>query len=115
MVSLDLDLVVKSLIEKFESGIYFIIIATENGVVEKSYINEEEFNKSLISLNVSQIYETAEEITDSIGIHEPDFNISHSDNFYIMSIKVLQKIIILLMEDQIEIAEIFKTVNNCIK
>jgi hypothetical protein len=84
-------------------------------VVIRSYINEDEFNKASISLNVSQLYELAEETTESIGLHNPDFNIIHSDNYYILSIKILEKLIILLTEDQIKVKDIFNIINQSIQ
>ena len=113
-VLLDLELILKNLVDKLGSSVYFILISSENGVVIKSYINEEEFNKTAISLNISQLYELAEEVTDSIGLHSPDFNIIHSDNYYILSIKILEKLIILLTLDTIDIAEVFQIINQSI-
>lgn len=111
---LEVDLVLDSLIKEFgESGLYFILICTENGAVIKSYINQE-FNKTSIGLNMSQLYELAEEITSDIGVHNPDFNVIHSDNFYILSIKILGKIIITLVEDQLDFSRIFDIINSCI-
>ncbi len=111
---LEVDLVMDRLITEFaESGLYFILITSENGVVIKSYINQE-FNKTSIGLNMSQLYELAEEIASEIGVHTPDFNVIHSDNFYIISIKILQKIVIVLIEDQIDFKLIFEIINKCI-
>lgn len=108
------DLVLDTLIKEFgKSGLYFILICTENGAVIRSYINQE-FNKTSIGLNMSQLYELAEEITSEIGVHSPDFNVIHSDNFYIISIKILGKIIITLVEDQLDFSRIFDIINNCI-
>ncbi len=114
-LSIDLDEILNNLIKELGSSVYFIIISTENGVVRKSYINDEEFNKASISLNVSQLYELAEDITEEIGIHNPDFNIIHSDNYYIVSIKLLEHIIMLLTQDQVEISQIFSIINKTIK
>lgn len=111
-VALDLDLILNNLVNDLKSKVYFIIITSENGVVKKAYINEDEFNKASISLNISQLYELAEEITDEIGLHKPDFNIVHSDNFYILSMKILENIIIILTEDQIEISHVFDIINK---
>jgi len=113
-VTLDLDSILENLMDKLGEKIYFIIISSENGVVIKSYINEDEFNKSAISLNISQVYESSEEITDSIGIHKPDFTLIHSDNFYILSMKLLDYIFILLMEDQVDLGLVFQIINSCI-
>ncbi|MGB5910867.1 MAG: hypothetical protein WBH31_06715 [Promethearchaeia archaeon] len=113
-VLIDLDLILKNLISELGSSVYFILISSENGAVIKSYINEEEFNKASISLNISQLYELAEETTESIGLHNPDFNIIHSDNYYILSIKILEKLIILLTVDQIRVKEVFRIINNSI-
>jgi len=113
-VTLDIDLVLENLIKEFgEIGLYFILICTENGAVIKSYINQE-FNKTSIGLNMSQLYELAEDISSEIGVHNPDFNVIHSDNFYIISIKILGKIIITLVEDQLDFSRIFDIVNSCI-
>lgn len=112
--TLQLDLVLDSLIKTFGTKVYFIIITSENGAVIKSYINPE-FNKSAIGLNMSQLYELAEEITSEIGVHTPDFNVIHSDNFYIISIKMLGKIITLLTEDQVEFSSVFEIINKCIE
>ena len=111
--TLQLDLVLDNLIKELGGSVYFIIITSENGAVIKSYINQE-FNKTSIGLNMSQLYELAEEITSEVGIHTPDFNVIHSDNFYILSIKILEKIIILLTEDQVPFERIFEIINNCI-
>ena len=111
--TLQLDLVLDSLIKELGASVYFIIITSENGAVIKSYINQE-FNKSSIGLNMSQLYELAEEITSDIGVHNPDFNVIHSDNFYILSIKLLGKIVILLIEDQVDFSSVFKIINKCI-
>ena len=108
------ETIINNLINKFQSAIYFILVASLNGSVVKSYINEEEFNKAAISLNISQLYELAEEITESIGLHNPDFNIIHSDNYYILSIKLLDRLIILLTVDQIEVEEVFSAINKTI-
>jgi len=113
-VTLDLDSILENLMDKLGEKIYFIIISSENGVVIKSYINEDEFNKSAISLNISQVYESSEEITHSIGIHKPDFTLIHSDNFYILSMKLLDYIFILLMEDQVDLGLVFQIINSCI-
>ena len=113
-VLLDLDLVLNNLIEEFGSLVYFILVSSENGAVIKSYINEEEFNKASISLNISQLYELAEETAESIGLHLPDFNIIHSENYYILSIKLLEKLIILLTADQIKVKEVFRIINKSV-
>ncbi|MFW9867502.1 MAG: hypothetical protein ACFFEN_15515 [Candidatus Thorarchaeota archaeon] len=112
--TLEVDLVLESLIKEFgESGLYFILITSENGAVIKSYISQD-FNKTSIGLNMSQLYELAEEITTEIGVHAPDFNVIHSDNFYILSIKILGKIIIILVEDQLDFSKVFDIINSCI-
>ncbi len=111
-VSLDLDSIFNNLISKLGSQAYFVIIASENGVIKKSHINETEFNKASIGLNISQLYEIAEEITEAVGLQNPDFNIIHSANYYILSIKVLKNIIILLTEDQIEVSRVFEIINE---
>ncbi len=111
--TLEVDLVLDTLIKELGSGLYFVLITSENGAVIKSYINQE-FNKTSIGLNMSQLYELAEEITSEIGIHEPDFTVIHSDNFYVLSIKILNRIVILLTEDQIDFSSIFEMVNRCI-
>ena len=114
-VSLDLDLIMNDLVNGLGSKVYFILITSLHGVVMKSYINDEEFNKESISLNISQLYESSVEVTSEIGIHEPDFNMIHSDNFYVLSIKILKKIIILLTEDQIDINQVFDIINKSTK
>jgi predicted regulator of Ras-like GTPase activity (Roadblock/LC7/MglB family) len=111
--TLEVDLVLDTLIKELSSGLYFVLITSENGAVIKSYINQE-FNKTSIGLNMSQLYELAEEITSEIGIHEPDFTVIHSDNFYVLSIKILNRIVILLTEDQIDFSSIFEMINKCI-
>jgi predicted regulator of Ras-like GTPase activity (Roadblock/LC7/MglB family) len=111
---LDYDLILNSLVSELGPTVYFILISSENGVIKKSYINEEEFNKASISLNISQLYELAEETAESIGLHSPDFNIIHSDNYYILSIKILEKLIILLTEDQVDVKKIFKIINSSV-
>ena len=111
--TLEVDLVLDTLKKELSSGLYFILITSENGAVIKSYINQE-FNKTSIGLNMSQLYELAEEITSEIGVHSPDFTVIHSDNFYVLSIKILNKIVIILMEDQIDFTSIFEIINKCI-
>ncbi|GAH79260.1 unnamed protein product, partial [marine sediment metagenome] len=80
-LTIDMDAILNNLINDLGPAVYFILISSENGVIKKSYINEEEFNKASISLNISQLYELAEETAESIGLHSPDFNIIHSDNY----------------------------------
>lgn len=111
--TLEVDLVLDALVKELGSGLYFILITSENGAVIKSYINQE-FNKTSIGLNISQLYELAEEITTEIGVHSPDFTVIHSDNFYVLSIKILTRIIIILMEDQVNFSSIFEIINKCI-
>ncbi|MFX1525421.1 MAG: hypothetical protein ACFFCC_18085 [Promethearchaeota archaeon] len=111
--TLEVDLVLDTLVKELGSGLYFILITSENGAVIKSYINQE-FNKTSIGLNISQLYELAEEITTEIGVHSPDFTVIHSDNFYVLSIKILTRIVILLMEDQVDFSSIFEVINKCI-
>jgi predicted regulator of Ras-like GTPase activity (Roadblock/LC7/MglB family) len=111
--TLEVDLVLDTLIKELGSGLYFILITSENGAVIKSYINQE-FNKTSIGLNISQLYELAEEIASEIGVHSPDFTVIHSDNFYVLSVKILNKIVIILMEDQIDFTAIFEIINKCI-
>ena len=111
--TLEVELVLDTLVKELGSGVYFIIITSENGAVIKSYINQE-FNKTSIGVNMSQLYEFAEEITSEIGVHSPDFTVIHSDNFYVLSIKILNKIVIILMEDQIDFSSIFEIINKCI-
>lgn len=111
--TLEVDLVLDNLVKELGSGLYFILITSENGAVIKSYINQE-FNKTSIGLNISQLYELAEEITTEIGVHSPDFTVIHSDNFYVLSIKILTRIVIILMEDQVDFSSIFEIINKCI-
>jgi predicted regulator of Ras-like GTPase activity (Roadblock/LC7/MglB family) len=111
--TLNLDQVLDDLIKELGSEVYFIIITSENGAVIKSYINQE-FNKTSIGLNMSQLYELAEEITSEIGVHSPDFNLIHCSNYYILSIKILGKIIITLLNDQARYTTIFKIINKSI-
>ena len=111
--TLEVDLVLDTLVKELGSGLYFLLITSENGAVIKSYINQE-FNKTSIGVNMSQLYEIAEEITSEIGVHSPDFTVIHSDNFYVLSIKILNKIVIILMEDQIDFSSIFEIINKCI-
>jgi len=106
--------ILNNLIDEYGSSVYFILITSLNGVVMKSYINEEEFNKASISLNISQLYELAEETAESIGLHGPDFNIIHSDNYYILTIKLLERLIILLTVDQIKVEAVFSTINKSV-
>jgi predicted regulator of Ras-like GTPase activity (Roadblock/LC7/MglB family) len=108
------DSILNNLIDEFGPSLYFVLIATLNGVVMKSYINEEEFNKASISLNISQLYDLAEETTEAIGLHDPDFNIIHSDNYYILTIKLLERLIILLTVDQINIDDVFSIINKSV-
>ncbi|MBY9018411.1 MAG: hypothetical protein KGD66_06215 [Candidatus Lokiarchaeota archaeon] len=108
------DSIINNLINDFGSNIYFILISSSNGSVMKSYINEDEFNKASISLNISQLYELAEETAESIGLHSPDFNIIHSDNYYILTIKLLKRLIILLTVDQIKVEDVFSTINKSV-
>ncbi len=110
---LNSDAVLETLIKELGSGVFFIIITSENGAVIKSYINEE-FNKTSIGLNIAQLYELAEEIASDVGIQAPDFTVIHSDNFYIISVKFLGKIVVLLTEDQISFEKVFETINSCI-
>ncbi|MFO8017589.1 MAG: hypothetical protein R6U96_03065 [Promethearchaeia archaeon] len=114
VTDLDLNLgdLLSNLVNELEGKIFFCLISSENGVVKKSYINEDEFNKAAISLNVSQLYELAEEITDSVGLHNPDFNLIHSDDYYIISVKILKNIIILLTTDQVEMKQVFRIINK---
>jgi len=111
--TLEVDLVLETLVKELGSGLYFTLITSENGAIIKSYINQE-FNKNSIGLNMSQLYEIAEEITSEIGVHSPDFTVIHSDNFYVLSLKILNRIVIILMEDQIDFTSIFEIVNKCI-
>jgi len=111
--TLNLDTVLDTLIKELGYGVYFILITSENGAIIKSHISQE-FNKTSIGLNMSQLYELAEDISSDVGIHSPDFTVIHSDNFYVISVKVLDKIIILLTEDQVSFTKIFKIINNSI-
>ncbi len=113
-VALDLDAVINSLVMDLGSQVYFVLITSENGAVLKSYINDKEFNKSSISVNISQLYQNAEEVASLIGVHSPDFNLIHSDNYYILSIKILEKIIILLTVDQVQVSKVFQIINMCV-
>ena len=113
-VNLDLDLILNNLVSELGSSVFFVLITSENGVVMKSYINEEEFNKSAIGVNISQMYELAEELSSDIGLAAPDFNIIHTANYYVLSIKILKRIIILLTLDQIDIAGVFKIINSSV-
>lgn len=111
-ITVDFDSIISNLVEAYQNQVYFILITTTNGVVVKSYINEDEFNKAAIGLNISQLYELAEEIAEDIGLQSPDFNIVHSDNYYILSIKILEHIIILLTQDQIRVKDVFEIINE---
>ncbi|MBY8983037.1 MAG: hypothetical protein KGD57_08815 [Candidatus Lokiarchaeota archaeon] len=113
-LTIDFDTILNNLVSDLGQSVYFILISSLNGVIKKSYINEDEFNKSSISLNISQLYELAEETAESIGLHSPDFNITHSDNYYIVSIKILEHLVILLTEDQVEVKEIFRIINHSV-
>ena len=78
---LNTDLLIDTLIKELGAGVYFIIITSENGAVLNHHISQE-FNKSALGLNISQMYELAEEITAEVGVHSPDFNLIHCSNFY---------------------------------
>ena len=114
-LTIDLDTILNNLVNDLGPSVYFILISSLNGVIMKSYINEEEFNKASISLNISQLYELAEETAEGIGLHSPDFNITHSDNYYILSIKILEHLVILLTEDQVEVKEVFRIIKSISK
>ncbi len=111
--TLEVDLVLDTLVKELGSGLYFTLITSENGAIIKSYINQD-FNKTSIELNMSQLYELAEEVVSEIGVHAPDFTVIHSDNFYVLSLKILNKIVIILMEDQIDFSSVFEIINKCI-
>ena len=111
-LTLNPELILNNLIKGLGSKLFFALFTSENGVVIKSYINEDEFNKAAIGVNISQLYETAEEVIEEIGIHTPDFCIIHSDNFYVISIKLVNRIIILLTQDQVDINEVFEIINK---
>jgi predicted regulator of Ras-like GTPase activity (Roadblock/LC7/MglB family) len=113
-VTIDMDAILNNLISDLGPSVYFVLISSENGVIKKSYINEDEFNKASISLNISQLYELAEETTEDIGLHSPDFNIIHSDNYFILSIKILEHLVILLTVDQVDVKGVFNTINNTV-
>ncbi len=114
-LTIDLDTILNNLVKDLGTSVYFILISSLNGVIMKSYINEEEFNKASISLNISQLYELAEETAEDIGLHSPDFNITHSDNYYIVSIKIVEHLVILLTTDQVEMKDIFRIINQSLK
>jgi len=111
-LTIDMDMILNNLVNEFGPSVYFVLISSLHGVIIKSYINEEEFNKASISLNISQLYELAEETAEDIGLHSPDFNITHSDNYYILSIKIVEHLIILLTTDQVEVKEVFGIINQ---
>lgn len=113
-VTVDLDQMLQNLVSGLAGSIFFVLITSENGAVIKHYINEEEFNMTSISLNIAQIYELAEEVSENVGLPSPDFNIIHSGNYYILSIKILERVIILLTGDQVNIKQIFEIINNSI-
>jgi hypothetical protein len=54
-LTIDMDAILNNLIDDLGPAVYFILISSEHGVIKKSYINEEEFNKASISLNISQL------------------------------------------------------------
>jgi len=113
-LTINLDTILNNLVSELGPSVYFILISSLNGVTLKSYINEDEFNKASISLNISQLYELAEETAEGIGLHSPDFNITHSDNYYIVSIKILEHLVILLTVDQVEVIDIFRIINQSV-
>lgn len=114
-VSVDLDKMLENIVTGLGQSVFFVLITSENGAVIKHYINEDEFNKSSIGLNVAQMYELAEEVSQNVGLPNPDFNIVHSANYYVISIKILEQIIILLTEDQVDISTVFTIINETIK
>jgi len=113
-LTIDLNSILNNLVDEFGPSVYFVLISSLNGVIKKAYINEDEFNKASISLNISQLYELAEETAEDIGIHSPDFNITHSDNYYILSLKILDHLVILLTTDQVEVKDVFKIINQSV-
>ena len=113
-LTIDLNSILNNLVDEFGPSVYFVLISSLNGVIKKAYINEDEFNKASISLNISQLYELAEETAEDIGIHSPDFNITHSDNYYILSMKMLDHLVILLTTDQVEVKDVFKIINQSV-
>lgn len=108
----DFEKLMDDLLNQFNQLIYFILISSVNGVVLHSRINEEEFNKASLCLNFSQFYDISKEITDQIGVQDPDFNLIHSDNYYILTIRILNQIITILSLDTIDINEIFHVIND---
>ena len=110
--TVDLDSILTNLVNELGPSVYFILISSLNGVIMKSYINEDEFNKAAISLNISQLYELAEETAEDIGLHSPDFNIIHSDDYYLLTIRILEHLVLLLTTDQVEVKEVFRIINQ---
>ena len=95
------------------------IAVPDNRVCDTFDVENQKLQKQINKLLQEQSrlkhqYETAEEITDGCGIHSPDFVTVHSDNYFILSIKILEKIIILLTEDQIEVNKALKIINECV-
>jgi len=113
-LTVDLESILTNLVNELGPSVYFILISSLNGVIMKSYINENEFNKASISLNISQLYELAEETAEDIGLHSPDFNIIHSDNYYLLTIKVLEHLVLLLTTDQVEVKDVFRIINQSV-
>ncbi len=109
---IDFEVIMDDLLEKFEKFIYFLLISNINGAVLHSRINEEEFNKASLCLEFSQLYDVSKDITEDIGIQSPDFNLVHSDNYYILTIRILNYLLTILSLDTIDINNVFQVINS---
>ena len=109
---IDFEAIMDDLLEKCNPLIYFIIVSSINGVVLNSRINEDEFNKASISLDVSQLYDISKDVVDKIGLQQPEFTIIHSDNYYLLSIRILNYLLTILSLDVIDVNTVFQIIND---
>ena len=50
-----MDAILNNLVKDLGPAVYFILISSENGVIKKSYINEEEFKASMKDEGVKEL------------------------------------------------------------
>lgn len=92
-------------------GILVVLICTKSGRVKEDYINEDEFNKSKIGVNVSLLYKSAMEMCELTGVQEPVYNLISSPGYNILLVNIGRYLLFILCQDTTEIEVIYQVTN----
>jgi predicted regulator of Ras-like GTPase activity (Roadblock/LC7/MglB family) len=91
------------------------LVCSSTGRVKEQYVNEQEFSASTLGLNISMLYNTALEVAQHIGLQAPDYHLIHCQGYYLLTVKINDDLLFIVLQDNVDLNMIFQTVNAFIQ